>query len=229
MAEEQAARLQEGLGFFNTFLLVFGGISLIVGSFVVYNAFRVVVAQRGRELALLRVLGATRRQLVWSVLGEALVVGALASAVGVAAGLGLAVVIRALLAVTGTDLPDAGLVLAPRTVLVGMVVGVATTLLSALVPALRTTRISPMEALRDQPEFRPVRRWWAVVGMTLLVAAAALAGFGVRAAFDEAAITGNTDPLVLIGVGCLLAFGSFFLLARVMVRPVLGLIGRGAR
>lgn len=229
VAEEQAARLQEGLGFFNTFLLVFGGISLIVGSFVVYNAFRVVVAQRGRELALLRVLGATRRQLVWSVLGEALVVGALASAVGVAAGLGLAVVIRALLAVTGTDLPDAGLVLAPRTVLVGMVVGVATTLLSALVPALRTTRISPMEALRDQPEFRPVRRWWAVVGMTLLVAAAALAGFGVRAAFDEAAITGNTDPLVLIGVGCLLAFGSFFLLARVMVRPVLGLIGRGAR
>lgn len=229
VAEEQAAQLQEGLGFFNTFLLVFGGIALLVGSFVVYNAFRVVVAQRGRELALLRVLGATRRQLVWSVLIEALLVGTLASLIGLGVGLGLAVVIRALLGGTGTELPDAGLVLSPRTFVVGMVVGVATTLLSALVPALRTTRISPMEALRDQPEFRPVKRWWAVVGVFLLAAAVTLVGLGVTRAFEEAAITGNTDPLLLVGIGCLLAFASFFLLARVMVRPVLGVIGRGAR
>lgn len=228
-AEEQAAQLQEGLGFFNTFLLVFGGISLLVGSFVVYNAFRVVVAQRGRELALLRVLGATRRQLVWSVLTEAFVVGTVASLIGVGVGLLLAMAIRALLGATGTDLPDAGLVLAVRTILVGIVVGVVTTLLSALVPALRTTRISPMEALRDQPEFRPVRRWWTVGGLVLLLAAGSLVAVGVAQAFDEAAITGNTDPLTLIGVGCLVAFGSFFLLARVMVRPVLGVLGRGAR
>jgi putative ABC transport system permease protein len=229
IAEEQAAQLQQGLGFFNTFLLVFGGIALIVGSFVVYNAFRVVVAQRGRELALLRVLGATRGQLVRSVLGEALVVGVLASVIGVAVGLGLAVLIRSLLAATGTDLPNAGLVLSPRTVVVGLVVGVATTLLSALVPALRTTRISPMEALRDQPELRPIRRWWAVVGIVLLAGAGILVATGVSQAFDEAAITGNTDPLVLVGIGCLLAFASFFLLARIMVRPVLGILGRGAR
>lgn len=228
-AEAQAAQLQEGLGFFNTFLLVFGGISLLVGSFVVYNAFRVVVAQRGRELALLRVLGATRRQLVWSVLAEAFVVGTLAALIGVGVGLLLAVAIRALLGATGTELPDAGLVLAPRTLLVGIIVGVVTTLLSALVPALRTTRISPMEALRDQPEFRPVRRWWTVGGLVLLLAAGALVAVGVAQAFDEAAITGNTDPLTLIGIGCLVAFASFFLLARVMVRPVLGVLGRGAR
>ena len=228
-AEDQAAQLQEGIGFFNTFLLVFGAIALLVGSFVVYNAFRVVVAQRGRELALMRVLGTTRRQLMWSVLVEALTVGFLASLIGLGAGLGLAVGIRALLAAIGTELPDAGLVLAPRTVVVGLVVGVITTLLSALLPALRTTRISPMEALRDQPELRRIRRWWAWMGLLLLAGSIAMVVVGVTQAYDEAALTGNTGPLVLIGVGCLVAFAAFFLLARALVRPVLGLLGGGAR
>lgn len=228
-AAEQAAELQGALSFFNTFLLVFGAIALVVGAFVVYNAFRVVVAQRGRELALLRVLGTTRSQLVWSVLGEALVIGALASLVGLGVGTALAIGIRGLLSATGTDLPDAGLVLAPRTVVIGIAVGIVTTLLSALAPALRTTRISPMEALREMVELRPVRRWWAAAGAVLLFGAVGLVLWGVRQAFEEAALTGNTDPLVLIGVGCLLAFASFFLLARVFVRPVLGLLGRAAR
>ncbi|MGH8911731.1 MAG: ABC transporter permease, partial [Acidimicrobiia bacterium] len=224
-ADEQAAQLQEGIGFFNTFLLVFGAIALVVGAFVVYNAFRVVVAQRSRELALLRVLGTTRRQLMWSVLAEALVVGVLASLIGVVVGLGLAVGIRSILAAVGTELPDAGLVLAGRTIVVALIVGVATTLLSALIPALRTTRISPMEALRDQAELRPIRPWWTWVGGLLLVVAVGLVVFGVGQAYDEAAITGNSDPLVIIGLGCLVAFGSFFLLARAMVRPMLGVIG----
>lgn len=227
-AAEQAAQLQDAVGFFNTFLLVFGAIALVVGAFVVYNAFRVVVAQRGRELALLRVLGTTRGQLVFSVLNEAIAVGIIASVVGLGAGIGLAVGIRALLAATGSDLPDAGLVLTPRTALIGITVGMATTLLSALAPALRTTRISPMEALRELPELRPVRRWWAAAGALLLAAGVAIVSVGVARAFDEAALTGNTDPLILIGVGCLVAFASFFLLARVLVRPVLGLFGRGA-
>lgn len=227
-ADDQAAELQQGIGFFNTFLLVFGAIALVVGAFVVYNAFRVVVAQRSRELALLRVLGATRRQLMWSVLGEAVVIGVFASVIGLAAGLGLAIGIRSILAAVGSELPDAGLVLSGRTVVVGLIVGVVTTLLSALIPALRTTRISPMEALRDQAELRPIKPWWTWVGAMLLVAAVALVVVGVGQAYDEAAITGNTDPLVIIGIGCLVAFASFFLLARALVRPVLGVIGRGA-
>lgn len=228
-AEAQAAQLQEGIGFFNTFLLVFGAIALVVGAFVVYNAFRVVVAQRGRELALMRVLGTTRRQLMWSVLAEALVVGFVASLVGMAAGIGLAIGVRGLLAVAGTELPDAGLVLSGRTFAIALVVGVVTTLLSAFLPALRTTRISPMEALRDQPEMRRIKRGSAWIGVVLLLGAVAVVGIGVTRAYDEAAITGNTDPLVWIGLGCVVAFAAFFLLARALVRPLLGVIGRGAR
>ena len=228
-AERQAAQLQEGIGFFNTFLLVFGAIALVVGAFVVYNAFRVVVAQRGKELALLRILGTTRRQLMSSVLVEALIVGVIASVVGLGFGMVLAVGIRALLAATGGDLPDAGLVLAPRTVVVAMVVGVLTTLASAVVPAARTTRISPMEALRDQPELRRIRPWWAWVGGLVVAGAVGLVAVGVVQAREEAALTGDVGPLALIGAGCGAAFVGLFLLARALARPVIGVVGSFAR
>ena len=228
-AEEQAAELQEGISFFNVFLLVFGAIALVVGAFVVYNAFRVVVAQRGRELALLRILGTTRRQLLRSVLSEAVVVGFVASLIGVGLGVVLAVGIRALLAATGGELPDAGLVVSPRTVLLGVVVGLVTTLVSAIVPAIRATRISPMEALRDQPDLRRVKPWWSWVGGALLVGAIGLVVYGVGQARGQAALTGDTDPLVIIGVGCLGAFGAMFLLARSLAKPVLRFLGAGAR
>lgn len=228
-AEQQAAELEQGLAFFNIFLLVFGAISLIVGAFVVYNAFRVVVAQRGRELALLRVLGSTKRQLLGSVLGEAFIVGAIASTIGVVVGFGLAVLIRLLLNQFGGELPNAGMVLSPRTIVVGLVVGVFTTVVSAVVPAFRATRISPMEALRDQPELRPVKPWWSWVGLALLAAAATLIGVGATQAQGGGAITGATDPVVLIGLGCVLAFGAVFLLARAIVRPALRIIGSRGR
>ncbi|CAN5842082.1 ABC transporter permease [soil metagenome] len=228
-AEAQAAQLQEGIGFFNTFLLVFGAISLVVGAFVVYNAFRVVVAQRGRELALLRILGTTRRQLVWSVLAEATVVGVIASVIGVMVGVGLAVAIRMILGLVGIDLPDSGLVLSLRTAVVGLVVGVVTTLVAAVVPALRTTRISPMEALRDQPELGRSRPWWGAAGVVVLVGSLAMVGVGVNQAYGQAALTGDSGPLVLIGAGCVLAFAAVFLLARVLARPLIGVLGSGAR
>lgn len=228
-AAEQAAELEEGLSFFNTFLLVFGAIALVVGAFVVYNAFRVVVAQRGRELALLRILGTTRGQLTSSVLAEAVIVGAVASAVGVGVGVLLAIGIRSLLASFGGDLPDAGLVVSTRTVVVGMVVGMITTLGSALVPALRTARIAPMEALRDQPELRPVKPWWAWIGGVILAGSVALVVTGVRRAGDQAAISGETGPLILIGIGCVVAFVGLFLVARALSRPVIGLLGSFAR
>lgn len=228
-AQEQADQLQQGIGFFNTFLLVFAGISLIVGSFVVYNAFRVVVAQRSKELALLRLLGTTRRQLVRSVLGESMVVGFVASLVGVGAGTLLAIGVRGLLSAIGGALPESGLVLSPRTVLVGVVVGMTTTLVSALLPAWRTSRITPMEALRDQPELRRVRSWWSAAGGLLLAGALGLVIAGVVQAGDTGAITGEIGPIVLVGAGCLLTFGAVFILARTIARPLLSALGAGAR
>ena len=228
-AQEQADQLQQGIGFFNTFLLVFAGISLIVGAFVVYNAFRVVVAQRGRELALLRLLGATRRQLVRSVLGESVIVGVLASLIGVLAGVVLAVGIRSLLGAFNVELPDTGLVVSPRTVLVGLVVGIATTLVSALVPAWRTTRITPIEALRDQPDLRPVKRWWSLAGGVVLAGAFALVFTGIAQASDSGALTGESTPVILVGAGCLLTFVALFILARTFARPVLSVLGSLAR
>ena len=228
-AEEEAAELQEGIGFFNTFILVFAGIALIVGAFVMYNAFRVVVAQRGRELALLRLLGTTRRQLIAGVLAEALVVGVVASAIGVGVGIVLAIAIRGLLESFGGSLPDAGLTLNPRTIIVGMAVGLATTLVAALLPALRTGRITPIEALRDQPELRRARPWWGLAGLALLIAAGALIGLGVNQAGDNSALTGESGPIALIGAGCLLLFGATFMLARVLARPLLSLLGIGVQ
>jgi putative ABC transport system permease protein len=228
-AEEEAAELQQGIGFFNTFLLVFAGISLVVGAFVVYNAFRVVVAQRARELALLRLLGTTRRQLVGSVLAEALFVGSVASLIGVGAGVLIAIGVRALLEALGGSLPDAGLTLTPRTVVVAIGVGVVTTVVAALAPALHTTRITPLEALRDQPELRKVKAWWALVGGILLVASLGIVLWGVSRAAATAALTGDTGPLIIVAAGCLVAFAAVFLLARAMARPLLGALGAGSR
>ncbi|MPZ54261.1 MAG: FtsX-like permease family protein, partial [Acidimicrobiia bacterium] len=227
--EEQSAQLEEGLSFFNTFLLVFAVIALIVGAFVVYNAFQVVVAQRGRELALLRVLGSTRRQLVASVLGEAALIGVVASLLGTGAGVLLAMAARYLLEVIGAGLPEGGLTLSTRTVVVGLAVGVITTLLSALVPALRTTRISPMEALRDQPDLRPQKRWWGWVGFSILVVSVALGLYAVLTVGDASAVSGNTTPIIYAGASALGCFIAMFLLARSLVGPVIGVMGRTTR
>lgn len=148
-AEAQAAELQQALGFINTFLLVFAAISVFVGIFVVYNAFRTVIGQRSRELALFRVLGSTRQQVLRSVLAEAVIIGLVASFLGVLAGILLAYLLEAILELSGGNLPDGPLQVLPRTVLAAVGVGVLTTILSALVPAYRASRISPMAALAE--------------------------------------------------------------------------------
>ena len=148
-AEALAAELQEGLSFINTFLLVFAGIAVFVGIFVVHNAFRTVIGQRSRELALFRVLGSTRQQVLRSVLAEAIVIGVVASILGVAGGIVLAYVLEALLEINGGNLPDGPLQVLPRTVIAAVSVGILTTIASALIPAYRASRISPMAALAE--------------------------------------------------------------------------------
>src|SRR3712207_514993 len=151
-ASEQAESLSsdfgEALQFINIFLLVFAGIALFVGTFIILNTFSMLVAQRTRELALLRALGASRRQVTRSVLGEALAVGLVGSTVGLAAGYGIAAGLRALFGSFGLTL-DGSLVLSADTVLWGYAVGVLVTLLSAYVPARRAARMPPVAAMRD--------------------------------------------------------------------------------
>ncbi len=138
-----------GLGFFTTFLLIFAGIALFVGSFIIYNTFSIIVVQRGREMALLRAVGANGRQILGSVMVEAAVVGLLASAVGVVAGIGLAFGLKAAFAGLGLDLPDSGAVVKPQTIVISMIVGTLITIVAAFFPARRAGRIPPIAALRD--------------------------------------------------------------------------------
>ncbi len=179
-ADESASDLLKGIGFLKTFLLIFAGISLVVGAFLIVNTFSILVAQRSRELALLRALGASRRQVTRSVLFEAVVVGLLGSTAGLGLGVLLALGIRALFGTLGLDLSGQSLVFEPRTVVVAYVVGVAVTVAAAWLPARRTTRIAPVQALRDDvalPESSIHRRFWlgaAMVAVGLVVLAVGL-------------------------------------------------------
>lgn len=147
VVKEGQTGIHRALAFFDTFLLVFAAVALFVGSFLIFNTFSIVVAQRMRELALLRAVGASRGQVVRSVLGESLVIGFAASLLGVGAGLGLAVGLRRLLAAFGFAIPSNGLVVQPRTVIVGLVVGTAITLVAALTPAWKAGKVAPVTAL----------------------------------------------------------------------------------
>src|SRR5699024_9786216 len=130
-------------------LLVFAAIALVVGTFLIINTFSILVAQRSRELALLRALGASRRQVTRSVLGEALAIGFVGSTFGLLAGFGLAVGLKTLFAQFGLDLSGTPLVFQTRTVVVAYAVGMLVTLFAAYLPARRASRIAPVAAMRD--------------------------------------------------------------------------------
>ena len=180
VASTAAADLEERLSFLNTVLLVFALISLFVAAFLIYNTFSMLVAQRTRELALFRAIGATRRQVTGSVMIEALVVGLVATTIGLFAGLLIAIGLRGIFSVFGLPLPSTPLVLLPRTDLIAYGIGLGVTLISAWLPARRGASIAPVAALRDDPSLPAkslrVRVW---IGIALLIAAAGLAVAGV--------------------------------------------------
>ncbi|MDT9594200.1 FtsX-like permease family protein [Nocardioides zeae] len=178
-ADESASFLLEAISFLTTFLLIFAGIALVVGGFLIVNTFSMLVAQRTRELALLRALGASRGQVIRSVQLEALVVGLVGSTIGLGLGVLLAMGIRALFATFGLDLEGQPLVLEPRTVLAAYGVGIVVTMVAAWSPARRTSRIAPVQALRDDvalPETTIRRRMLLGVVLVALGAAAMVAG-----------------------------------------------------
>jgi len=152
-AEQNANRstndIKNNLSFLSIILLVFAGVALIVGAFVIFNTFSITIAQRVREFGLLRTLGASRRQVLGSVVGESLLIGVIGAVLGLFAGFGMAKAIKALFKAIGADLPSTALVVQTRTIVVSLLIGILVTLVSSLMPALRSTRVPPMAALSD--------------------------------------------------------------------------------
>ncbi len=148
-AANQTAELEEELGFLRTFLLIFAYVALVVGAFIVFNTFSITVAQRTRELGLLRTLGASRGQIMRSVVAEGLLLGVLGAVAGLFIGIGLAPALDGLFKAFGADLPDNGTVLQARTVIVSLAVGIVVTVLAGFFPALRATRVPPIAAMQE--------------------------------------------------------------------------------
>jgi putative ABC transport system permease protein len=218
---EAREQVDELLTTFVGLLLGFAAVTLFVSSFLVWNTFTVVLAHRTRELALLRAVGASRRQVLGSVLGEGVVVGVFSSLVGVGVGMLLAVGLRRLLGVLGVDLPDAGLVLAPRTIAAALVVGLGVTLVSVVGPARRATVVPPVAAVAAV-DATPTRRTLGrpVVGTVLLVAGllvASRAG-GVPAEEVESRVR-------WVAAGGLLVFLGVAGVSRFLAGPIAGAIG----
>jgi len=217
-ADQATAEITEGLAFVNIFLLVFAGIALFVGTFIILNTFSMLVAQRSRELALLRALGATRGQVLRSLVVESAVVGLIGALIGLAAGVGVAFGLQALFGAIGAEIPTDGLVLLPRTIIVGVVIGVAVTVAAAIVPAVRASRIAPMAALRDDVAL-PSRslRLRAIAGTLLL-----LAGLGLMTA---GASSGGGSGSQLVGVGVVAALIGAIVVSPAIAGPMVRLLG----
>jgi putative ABC transport system permease protein len=219
-AAQQTSDLEDAFSFIRTALLVFGGIALFVGAFVIYNTFTITVAQRTRELALLRTLGASRRLVLRSVVLEAGIIGLVASLLGLLGGLLLAPGLRGLLKTIGADLPATASVIATRTIVVALVVGVVVTVLASLVPALRATRIAPVVALREGLTAAPrTSRKRIVFDVLLCLAGAGILAYGL---FGGASGSGAAATL---GGGAVLVFLGVALLSPQLVRPIAWVVG----
>jgi putative ABC transport system permease protein len=216
-ATADASDTSSFISFLQTFLLVFGGIALFVGSFVIANSLSITIAQRTREFATLRTLGASRRQVLGSVIVEALVMGVLASVAGLLLGLGLAKGLFRLFDAVGFTLPNSGLIFKTRTVVVALLVGILVTVIASLRPALRATRVPPIAAVREGfvlPHGRFAR--FRFPGAVLL----AVAGFGLLflGLFDHG--LGTSTVLILMLVGALAVFIGVALFASRLIRPL---------
>ena len=224
-AQADAEETNEFITFLQGFLLAFGGIALFVGSFVIANSLSITIAQRTRELATLRTLGASRRQVLGSIIVESLVVGVVASVIGLFLGLLLAKGLFWLFDAVGFTLPNTGLVFEPRTIVVALAAGILVTLLASLRPATRATRVPPIAAVREGSTLPPGRfaryRWIGAVLMTVAGFAALLYGL-----FGSGLDT--TQVLIWMGLGALLVFLGVALFSSRLVRPLARVLGAPA-
>ncbi|MGE3141649.1 MAG: FtsX-like permease family protein, partial [Thermoleophilia bacterium] len=223
-AEQAAADkavIDEAITFIRGLLLAFGGIALFVGAFVIFNTLSITVAQRSRELATLRTLGASRRQVLRSVLVEAGIIGIVASLAGLGLGVLLASGLSELFRVMGLDMPQGDTVYATRTVVVALVVGTVVTVLAGLVPAIRATRVPPIAAVREgaATEGASSRR-----SAVVAVVATALAGVALaRGLMADGLATG--DRMMMIGAGVLALFIGVAVVSSRLVRPIAAVVG----
>ncbi|WP_371859808.1 ABC transporter permease [Nocardia uniformis] len=217
--EEMKQQLGDALKFINYFLLAFGAIALIVGTFIIYNTFSMLVAQRLRELALLRAVGASSGQVGRSVVGEALIVGLIGSALGLAAGIGLAFGLAALLNAFDLGLPTGSMAVLPRTILVAMVLGTVVTVFSAYAPARRAATIPPVEAMREEFSSSDESTKWlrAGIGAVMAVVGAALVVIGAQGTGGNAALT--------VGIGALALILAVLLGSPALSKPVISGLG----
>jgi putative ABC transport system permease protein len=218
-ADDQASSVQTVVNFLKIGLAVFAVIGMITGAFLIFNTFSMLVAQRTRELALYRSFGASRGQVNRSVLAEALLLGLAASLVGLLLGVGIGWVLKTLVGRLGGDLPVAGVVLRPYVVVTTLLVGTLFTVLAALAPAVRASRVAPIEAMRSAatPD-KPLRRM-TIAGAVLLAGGLLL----LILKFTDV-IEGQLGPA--LGGGALLVFLGAVLLAPMLSRPVTGGLGR---
>ena len=221
-ATEEASETNEFITFLQGFLLAFAGIALFVGSFVIANSLAITIAQRTREFATIRTIGASRKQVLGSIILEALVVGILASVIGLFLGLGLATVLFKLFDAVGFTLPNTGLVFQTRTIVVALSVGIVVTLLASLRPAIRATRVPPIAAVREgatlpESRFAPYR----TVGASVLT----LLGFAAILYALFAPDLGTTSLLLWLGLGALLVFVGIALLSVKFIRPLAYALG----
>ena len=216
ITKENQSDIKDAFSFFNIALVVFALIALFVGSFIIFNTFSIVVAQRIREMALLRALGASGRQVMASVLSEAVLVGLFASVIGLVAGIALSSALKALLGAFGFDIPAGGTVVSVRTVIVALVVGSVVTLASAIVPARKASGVPPIAAMRDVAiEDRPQSGRRVLIGFGITV-------LGVLALF--AGLFGGSG-IQFVGLGAFIVFIGVFVLGPVIARPASGFIG----
>ena len=217
VASELDQTIHHDLSFLSTALLIFAFISLLVGSFTIFNTFSITVGQRTRELALLRVVGASRRQIFASVLVEAALTGLVASLVGLGLGVVAALGLKALLGAFGLTLPSAPLVFLARTPVVALIVGIGVTTLSAIVPARRAIRIPPVAALVDLDNDRSerIRTRRLVAGVVVALLGLLLVLGGVRRA-----------AIGSVGLGALLVFVATVILVPAIAAPLASALGR---
>jgi putative ABC transport system permease protein len=220
-AERQSQDIKDDLSFFRIVLLVFGGVALLVGSFLIFNTFSITVAQRIRELGMLRTLGATRGQIMRGMVLEAAIIGAIGSVLGVLAGIGFAAALNAVFKSFGIDLPNTGTVIAARTIVIALVVGMVVTLAAALSPALRATRVSPMAALLEAelPESRRHGRVFTAVAALLTLGGIALTCLGLFGGLESSAAAGA------VGGGAVAVLFGVSLFSPRLVRPLASVAG----
>ncbi len=220
-AKEDKKDIGDFLGFIQKALLAFGGVALFVGAFVIANTLSITIAQRVREFATLRTIGASRRQILWSVVLEAFVIGVFASITGLFAGFGLAKLLNSAFVAFGIDLPQSDTVFATRTVIVSLVVGTLVTLLASLRPAFRATGVPPIAAVREGAVLPPSRlqRFGPATAIVVFVLGAAMVVYGVLGDIPVA------PRLLLLGVGILALFLGVALNAPRLIKPLASVLG----